>query len=86
MEKAPKLRKLPVSTKSSIERIDDGYDNRPSFEISEKMLPEIKNWKVGEKYMLVVEVEQKSLSIKDHGPEKGKLCGYFKITKIGTKD
>lgn len=39
----------------------------PNFSVDEKQMPEIKKWKVGGKYRLVIDVEQKSMreDIKD---------------------
>ena len=85
-KKAPKLKKLPESVASSPQKMQEGYDNRPTFEISETMLPAIKSWQVGEKYMLTIEVEQKESRMKDYGGDKGKVCATFKITKIGVNE
>lgn len=84
--KPPKLKKLPESIKSESVKMEEGFDNRPTFEISEDMLSEVKEWKVGEKYMLMMEVEQTSARVKDYGNDKGKVCATFKITKIAECD
>ena len=34
----------------------------PSFSVAGMQMPEIKNWEVGKRYVLVIEVEQKSKS------------------------
>jgi hypothetical protein len=56
----------------------------PSFSLTEKELPEIKDWKVGEKYTLMMEVEQVSASKDEYS--KGPLTARFKICKIGEKE
>jgi len=56
---------------------------RPSIEFSELELPEIKDWKIGEKYKVIMEIEQVSVKKKDYGPNKGKICAEFKVHKIG---
>lgn len=84
--RAPSLKKLPESVKSQPIQMEEGMDNRPTFEVTEDMIPQITEWKVGEKYMLMVEVEQTSVKVKEYGPDKGKVCANFKITKIGAHD
>lgn len=34
----------------------------PSFSVMSEQMPEIKDWKVGEKYRLMIEVEQKAMT------------------------
>ena len=38
----------------------------PSFNVTSEQIPEIKDWEVGEKYRLVIEVEQKSKAENDN--------------------
>lgn len=57
-------------------------DPRPSFSISAETLPAIKNWSTGQKYMMIVEVEQIGSRIEDWGDDKGKLVGNFKICAV----
>ncbi len=56
----------------------------PSFSLTEKELPEIKDWNVGHKYTLVVEVEMVSSSKDEYG--KSPLTSRFKIHKVGEKE
>ena len=42
----------------------------PSFSANEKQIPELVDWKVGEKYILVIEVEMKRMSSYDNGTKK----------------
>lgn len=55
----------------------------PSFSLSEKDLPELKDWEVGKKYNLEIEVEQigkeKNSYMTDN---KNEIMGRFKIVKI----
>lgn len=57
-------------------------DPRPSFCLTESVFPQIKDWKVGEKYKLEVEVEQVGSRIDDYGDNKGKMVADFKISGI----
>lgn len=72
-----KLRKLPAEEKHG-EVKEYKYDPRPEFTVEEKSLPEMKDWKPGEKYKMVVEVEMIS-----YRSDKDKSCGCFRITSIG---
>src|SRR3990167_2958542 len=64
----------------------------PSFSLSEDDLPEIKDWEVGKKYKLNIEVEQVSKEKGDRysmeGPggskDKKKISAHFRMLKIGT--
>lgn len=56
----------------------------PSFSITAKDLPEIKDWKVGGKYTLQIEVEMVSMSKNEYG--KSPLDARLKIHKIGEKE
>lgn len=56
----------------------------PSFSVTEKDLPEIKNWKVGSKYDLAIQVEMVSSSKDEYG--KSPLTARLKVHKIGEKD
>lgn len=72
----PTLKKIPVS---------DGGDDvmcnpcasmyPPSFHAEEKQIPEIRKWKVGEKYVMIIEVEQKSMN----EDQKDRLSASFDI-------
>jgi hypothetical protein len=59
-------------------------DYRPTFSLDEKDLPELKSWKVGEKYMLEMEVEMVSASKNEFG--RSVHQARFKITKIGVEE
>lgn len=52
--------------------------SKPGFHITSKDLPELKNWKVGEKYKLELEVMQKHAGSR----AEGVVEGYFVIDKI----
>jgi len=56
----------------------------PSFSVTEKDLPEIKDWKVGKSYTLQVEVEVVSMGKNEYG--KSPLDARLKIHKIGEKE
>ncbi len=56
----------------------------PSFSVTEKDLPEIKDWKVGKTYKLEIEVEVVSMGKNEYG--KSPLDARLKIHKIGEKE
>jgi chromatin remodeling complex protein RSC6 len=64
-------KKLPP-VKSMVKSI---YDFPNMVSLNDTELPEIKEWKVGEKYKIELEVEQISMRKKDDG----KMCAEFKI-------
>lgn len=51
--------------------LDMPMSMNPMFHVSDKEMPEIKNWEVGNKYKLVIEVEQKSKSEDEMGVHAG---------------
>lgn len=53
---------------------------RPSIHLEEDQLKEIRNWEVGGKYTLILEVEQKSM----RQDSNKKISASFDIMKIGT--
>ncbi len=57
-------------------------DPRPEFSVSADILPAIKDWSVGKKYMIEIEAEMIGSRIEDWGDDKGKLKGNFKISGI----
>ena len=57
----------------------------PSFRLTEKDLPEIKDWKVGKRYHLEMEVEQVEVS-KDEYTLDTPISARFRIHKIGKKE
>lgn len=55
---------------------------RPSIHLDETQLKEIRNWEVGEKYTLILEVIQKSKRESEDSSKK--ISAGFDIMKIGT--
>ena len=55
--------------------------NLPTLRISENDLPEIKNWKVGSKYKLTIEVEQIELRKVEYAQGEP-IVARFRVTKI----
>lgn len=53
----------------------------PEFSLDQTNLPAIKNWKVGEKYTLIVEVEMQSIG-KDSFDKENELRSRFKVLKV----
>jgi len=60
----------------------DEPDRLPRITLEESDLPEIKDWKVGGKYQLLITVEQMSHGKKEYGDKKGDLESSFKVTKV----
>jgi hypothetical protein len=63
------------------------YRPKPSLSLDAKDLPEIKNFKIGQKYTLTVEVKVISLSSGDEydydGEDSSKITrGRFRVTKV----
>jgi len=58
----------------------------PHLDLNSEQLPEIKDWKVGQKYTLVVEVKatRKSMNEREGNEAKEDMC--FEIHKIGVKE
>ena len=82
--KPPKKTKKVIESKPAISSYKE--DNRSSMRISEKEVPAIKNWKIGEKYKVEVTIEMTGLSKVDWGDNMGKIEGSFKIDKISVED
>ena len=59
----------------------------PMFHVDDMMMPEIKDWEVGKKYKMVVEVEMKSMS-KDEDMTSGgfELVAYKPMPDKEPKD
>lgn len=60
----------------------------PSLSLSDEDLPDIKNWKVGETYKIVVEAKQVSSSMGDTimGEGKKKMNARFEILSVKSID
>ena len=55
-----KLKKIPIE--KMFTHNDSPMRMPPNFYVNSAQMPEIKDWKVGGKYKLIIEVEQKSLN------------------------
>ena len=75
------MRSLKSPTHENIEMAD----YLPEFSVDEKKLPEAKNWKIGKKYKMEVEVEMVGSHKEEYSKEK-EIKHRFKITKIGVDD
>lgn len=62
----------------------------PTVRLTDEDLPEIKNWKVGEKYTLVMEVEQTSMrqgnEWESSASKDKRIHATFKITSVGVDE
>ncbi len=65
---------------------DNSYDPRPTIEISEKDLPEIKKWNVDDEYELEIKVKMIGINEKNYGPDKGKKAATFRVISIGLEE
>lgn len=73
-----KLKKIKPKTHKQME---DSFEDRaifPSLYLNSEQLSEIKDWKVGEEYMLVLKVKQTSMSERDD-----KISADFDILEVG---
>ncbi len=59
---------------------------KPSIRLTQKDLPAIKDWKVGGKYTIVLEVEQTSAEKGDEYSDDKGLSARFKILKAHTDE
>lgn len=73
-----KLKKIVVKKpKHDYPSIEDEMGSYPpSFSVNEKQMSEISDWKVGEKYKIVLEVEMKRMSSYDNGTKKNTDAGF----------
>lgn len=74
-----------MRTLKQVDAVDPISLPLPSFSLTAKELPEIKNWSVGHKYKLEIEVEQTSMA-KDEYRQGEPLRASFRITKIKASD
>jgi len=85
-----KLKKIPIEKmdKDVAKSIEGPSAWPPSFHVNDKQMPEIRNWKVGEKYQIMIEVEMKSFqdeAIADK-PAKINASASFDILAYNTMD
>lgn len=71
--------------------IEGGKNNRvfPTIRFTDEDLPEIKTMKVGQKYMLCIEVEQMSVRQGSEYSQENKdnrIHSTFKVTKVGLEN
>lgn len=59
------LKKIKVNEPNDVE-VSEPYNSVPNFYINAEQMPEIEDWQVGEKYQIVMEVEQKSKEINEN--------------------
>lgn len=92
-----KLKKIQIKKSKWQEnhQLDEGEDFSlaypPSFSANEKQIPEIADWKVGETYQIVIEVEMKRMSSYDNGTKKSTdasfdVVGYKVVDDISDDD
>lgn len=94
MKKSSKLKMIEIPEKKTVpnqyaiesKEKKHTIDPRPRFSVSEEILPAIKEWTTGKKYMMEIEVEQTGSRIEDYGDDKGKLVADFRISGIKVED
>lgn len=64
------------------ELVSRNYSPKPSITFDVHELPQIKKWKVGGKYCLIIDVEQVSISKDDYDSDDGQLSARFKVLKV----
>lgn len=69
-------------------RVANSNRSKPTFSLDDKDLPDIKEWKVGGKYKIMLEVEQVGADKGDpwDDGESKRLNGRFKILKAKSCD
>lgn len=83
MKKPPLKNKNPFFAISSTGKMPMDIEikkERSILSIDENDLKEIKNWNVGKKYRLVIDVEMTCLKKQEYGDKS--MCGEFRINKI----
>lgn len=87
--KRPPMKKIPSKKvvkdeypAVELKNTEREIDPRPEFSVNAEALPAIKDWSVGKKYMIEMEVEMIGSRIQDWGDDKGKLVASFKINGI----
>lgn len=89
--KTPKMYMIPEKKmiKDEFSEVKSGPDKgkrevdpRPTFSINAEEFPDIKDWSVGKKYKVEIEVEMTGCRIGEWGDDKGKMTGEFKICGI----
>ena len=86
---AEKLNKVIPETQKSFNEMRKAKIY-PTFQLDDEDLPELKDWKVGEKYTVIMEVEQ--LSMRQGSEWQGadtkdkKTYATFKILRVGVEE
>ena len=76
-----KIRKIVVKKPNKKDELEAEIgEYQPEFSINVKHLPEVKNWKVGGKYRLVMDVELASMNLRKEPKDSS---AWFKIEAIG---
>lgn len=79
MAKTKLDRKVPMKELKSKE---SNYDTRPHISFNSTELPEVKDWKVGEEYKVVLQIKQTGMDLIDYGKQKGQIRGSFTVTGV----
>lgn len=57
-------------------------EQAPRLTLDEDDLKEVKDWKVGETYYLVIAVKEIGSHVKQYGQEAGKIESHFAVTSV----
>lgn len=66
--------------------MDRDIDYKPTLHVSDKDLPEIKKWKVGEEYEIIIKVTQKSASVIELPNGEQQVNASFEVTDMVIPD
>ena len=84
MQKPPKKKKsTPVTVENAVTIKHEEFKERSVICLNEKDLPEIKDWMVGKKYKLIVDVEMTGMNKPEYGDKS--MRAEFRIDKIKSK-
>jgi hypothetical protein len=83
------LKKVKPEKQSSMAEMSKPVKIYPTFNLDSEDLPELADWKVGQKYMLEMQVEQMSMrqgkEWQGSSNDDKKVHATFKIMKVGVK-
>jgi len=75
------MKKIPQPPKPKQSQVSIGpdYPYPPTLELTSKQVPEVKDWKVGGKYTITVQIEQTSMNKSQYGSDTESVRCSFKV-------
>ena len=61
--------------------LEESMEMKAHLDLSEKMLPEIKDWQIGKKYKLIVDVEMTSIRKDEYSKDKS-ISACFTVNSV----